>query len=252
MVVRLPGHRENRHEAIPLLEIQNLSVSYGAVSAVVGASLAVASGEVVALLGANGAGKTSLLRAVSGLKRPSGGRIYFEEREVTGLRPDLVVSGGLAHCPEGRHIFPDLTVRENLDLGGYLVASPEKRERALEKVMRRFPILERRLTQKGGTLSGGEQQMLAVGRALMSSPRLLMLDEPSLGLAPKLIDEIFDIIRHINEEEGVAILLVEQNANEALRHSDRAYVLENGRIAIGGASAELLGDSRIVDAYLGG
>jgi branched-chain amino acid transport system ATP-binding protein len=235
-----------------LLEIENFSVSYGAIKAVVDVSLSVSKGEVVALLGANGAGKTSLLRAVSGLERSTGGRVIFDGGDLKGMRADQIVRRGLAHCPEGRHIFPDLTVRENLDLGGYMAVSRTERDMSLDKVVRRFPILERRLTQKGGSLSGGEQQMLAVGRALMSSPRLLMLDEPSLGLAPKLIDEIFDIIRHINEEEGVAILLVEQNANEALRHADRAYVLENGRITMQGSSAELLGDHRIVEAYLGG
>ena len=236
-----------------ILEIKNACVNYGAVEALKNVSIHLKEGEIVALLGANGAGKTSLLNAVSRLVRLKSGQIFFNAREITRERPEIVVHGGIAHCPEGRKIFSDLTVMENLQLGAYSVKDKDSIKTNLKKALAYFPVLAERKKQKGGTLSGGEQQMLAVARALMSSPRLLLLDEPSLGLAPMLIDQIFDIIRKINREENVTILLVEQNANEALLHSDRAYVLENGKITIDSDDTEkLLKDPHIIKAYLGG
>ena len=235
-----------------ILEIKNACVNYGAVEALKNVSLHLKEGEIVALLGANGAGKTSLLNAISRLVRLKSGQIFFNTREITRERPEIVVHGGIAHCPEGRKIFSDLTVMENLQLGAYSLKDKDSIKTNLKKSLAYFPVLAERKNQKGGTLSGGEQQMLAVARALMSSPRLLLLDEPSLGLAPMLIDQIFDIIKKINREENVTILLVEQNANEALLHSDRAYVLENGKITIDSDDTEkLLKDSHIIRAYLG-
>jgi branched-chain amino acid transport system ATP-binding protein len=226
-------------------------VTYGAVEALRGVTMSVADGEVVALLGANGAGKSSLLRAVSRLVPTSGGAIRFLGQDLAKLEPHQLAGLGIAHCPEGRRIFPDLTVAENLDLGGYAAGSAEALSRGRERAFRLFPTLAERRRQKGGTLSGGEQQMLAVARALMASPRLLMLDEPSLGLAPMLMEQIFDTVRRINREEGATVLLVEQNANEALLHSDRAYILEQGRIVLAGPSEELRRDERVRKAYLG-
>jgi branched-chain amino acid transport system ATP-binding protein len=236
-----------------ILEIKNACVNYGAVEALKNVSIQLKEGEIVALLGANGAGKTSLLNAVSRLVRLKSGQIFFNAREITRERPEIVVHGGIAHCPEGRRIFSDLTVMENLQLGAYSLKDKDSMKTNLKKALSYFPVLAERKNQKGGTLSGGEQQMLAVARALMSSPKLLLLDEPSLGLAPMLIDQIFDIIRKINREENVSILLVEQNANEALLHSDRAYVLENGKITIDSDDTKkLLKDPHIIKAYLGG
>ncbi len=236
----------------PLLEINNISVSYGPVKALEEVSLEIREGEVVALLGANGAGKTSLLNAISRLVPVSGGGIKYCNRDLTGVRADKVVRKGIAQCPEGRMIFPDLTVMENLHLGAYIVRDEADFKQNLEHAFNYFPVLSDRRNQKGGTLSGGEQQMLALARALMSSPRLLMLDEPSLGLAPKIIQQIFQIITRINREDNVTIFLVEQNANEALLHSNRGYVIENGRITMSGSSADLRKDPRIIEAYLGG
>lgn len=236
-----------------ILEIKNACVSYGAVEALKDVSLYLKQGEIVALLGANGAGKTSLLNAVSHLVRLKSGRILYNSMDITDERPESVVNSGVAHCPEGRRIFFDLTVMENLQLGAYSLKSKTSVTDNLDKAFAYFPVLAERKNQKGGTLSGGEQQMLAVARALMSSPKLLLLDEPSLGLAPMLIDQIFDIIRKINREENVTILLVEQNANEALLHSDRAYVLENGKITIASDDTEkLLKTPHIIKSYLGG
>jgi branched-chain amino acid transport system ATP-binding protein len=234
-----------------MLDLADVSVTYGAVEALHGVSMNVAAGEVVALLGANGAGKSSLLRAVSRLVPLAGGAISFEGRDLARLQAHQLAGLGIAHCPEGRRIFPDLTVLENLDLGGYAVDSREALERGRERAFRLFPVLAERRAQKGGTLSGGEQQMLAVARAMMISPKLLMLDEPSLGLAPMLMEQIFDTVRRINREEGATVLLVEQNANEALLHSDRAYILEQGRIVLAGPSEELRRDERVRKAYLG-
>jgi branched-chain amino acid transport system ATP-binding protein len=237
--------------AEPLLAIRTLEVAYGPVQALAEVSLDVGEREIVAMLGANGAGKSSLLRTVSGLVPPAAGTVAFDGEDLVALPASRVVARGVAHCPEGRHIFPDLTVAENLDLGAYLVRDPARVAERLERVFAYFPILAERRRQPGGTLSGGEQQMLTVGRALMSGPRLLMLDEPSLGLAPQIIDQIFGILERINREEGVTIFLVEQNANEALLHAHRAYVLVNGRIALSGPAAELREDPRVREAYLG-
>ena len=235
------------------LEVKELSVSYGAVEALKNVSLHINEGEIVALLGANGAGKSSMLDAISRLVPIRSGKIIFKGEEITRERPENVVRKGIAHCPEGRKIFYDLTVLENLMLGAYTITDHGTISQNLERIYSYFPVLKERCSQKGGTLSGGEQQMLAVGRALMSSPKLLLLDEPSLGLAPKLIDQIFDIIREINHKEKVTVFLIEQNANEALLHADRAYVLENGKISISSDNAEeLLRNEHIIKAYLGG
>lgn len=234
-----------------MLTLANISIHYGPIRAVDRISLTVDKGEVVALLGANGAGKTSLLRAVSGLERLSNGSVEFAGRSIGQLKPHDIVKRGLSHCPEGRHVFPELTLLENLQVGAYVQQTPSVLRQNLDRAFHYFPILADRRNQKAGTLSGGEQQMLAVARCLMSSPILLMLDEPSLGLAPKMIDLIFEIIRKINRQDGVSILLVEQNANEALLHANRGYVLENGRISVEGTADELRRNSKVVDAYLG-
>jgi branched-chain amino acid transport system ATP-binding protein len=234
-----------------MLELKNVTVSYGPVEALHDVSLHVEEGEVVALLGANGAGKTSLLHAVSGLVPIREGSIEFLGRRLDLVSAPEIVALGVSHCPEGRRVFPDLTIEENLDLGAYLLKDDVKKRENLDQVFRYFLTLAQRRRQMAGTLSGGEQQMLAVGRALMSSPRLLTLDEPSLGLAPMLVDQIFDIIRQINREKNTTILLVEQNANEALLHADRGYVLENGAIIMEGAASELSRNPRVIEAYLG-
>jgi branched-chain amino acid transport system ATP-binding protein len=235
-----------------VLELQSVELSYGAVAALRSISLTVREGEVVALLGANGAGKTSTLRAVSRTVPLTGGSVRFEGADISRLAPHQVVAAGISHAPEGRRIFPDLTVMENLEVGAFTVRDRRLIAETRDRVLAYFPVLSERARQKGGTLSGGEQQMLAVARALMSGPRLLMLDEPSLGLAPMVVERIFEIIDQINREEGVAIFLVEQNANEALQHADRAYILENGSITMCGEAAELRDDERVRAAYLGG
>lgn len=234
-----------------LLEIKDMSLNYGAVEALRGISLHIERGEIVSMLGANGAGKTSTLRAVSGLEKISAGSIAFDGVSLAGKKPHTIVQQGIAHAPEGRRIFAQMSVLENLLIGAHLRDDAEANEATLQKVFDYFPVLKERLRQMGGTLSGGEQQMLAVGRALMLNPHLLILDEPSLGLAPRYIDQIFDIIRCINQQEGVTIFLIEQNANEALQHSDRAYVLENGIITIAGTAEQLISDPRVQSAYLG-
>jgi branched-chain amino acid transport system ATP-binding protein len=233
-----------------LLEIDNITLLYGRIQALHGISLAVDEGEIVALIGANGAGKSTTMRAVSGLRPIASGRIRFAGQDITNLRADLRVIRGISQAPEGRGIFPGMTVLENLDMGAYT-----RRDRAgiradLNRVFELFPRLSERRKQAGGTLSGGEQQMLAVGRALMSRPKLMLLDEPSMGLAPMLIQQIFSIITEINEQ-GTTILLVEQNAQQALSRAHRAYVLETGQIVKSGTGAELLHDSAVKDAYLG-
>ena len=234
-----------------LLEIDNIVVSYGPVQAVRGVSLAVERGEIVTLLGANGAGKSTVLRAVSGLIPLAGGHIRLDGQDLARLDAAHIVRAGVAHCPEGRRVFGEMTVLENLDLGAYTLTGREAYTANLQRAFAHFPILAERRKQKAATLSGGQQQMLAVARSLMSSPRLLLLDELSLGLAPMLVEGMFDILRQINREDGVTVLLVEQNACEALRHSDRAYVLENGRITLSGPSADLAADPRVIEAYLG-
>jgi len=233
-----------------LLELRDVSVHYGRIQALHGVALQVAQGEVVALIGANGAGKTTIMKAISGLCPVSAGAVLFEGQDITRLRADRRVTRGMSLSPEGRGIFPGMTVRENLDMGAYT-----RRDRAgiaedLERMLDLFPRLRERLGQPGGTLSGGEQQMLAVARALMSRPRVLLLDEPSMGLAPKLIAQIFDIVARIRHR-GTTILLVEQNAHQALRIADRGYVLETGSVVRSGSGQDLLHDSSVKAAYLG-
>lgn len=234
---------------MPLLEIDGLDVYYGAIHAVKGVSLSVEAGEVVTLIGANGAGKSTTLRAISGLLRPRKGSIRFEGQEITRLRPDQIVRMGLCQVPEGRRIFANLSVRENLEMGAYTRRDGEIRA-DLEKVLNTFPRLRERFGQSAGTLSGGEQQMLAIGRALMGRPRVLLLDEPSLGLAPFMIQEIFRIIREINEQ-GTTILLVEQNARMALRAAQKGYVLETGSVVLSDTGEALLDNPEVRKAYLG-
>ncbi len=231
-----------------LLQIENLKVRYGGIEAVRGISFNVNAGETVTLIGANGAGKSSTLRTISGLVKPAEGKIIFNGEDITGKDPTQIVSKGLMMVPEGRRIFPNLTVLENLKVGAYL--RKDDLEKDIEMVYGYFPRLKERSWQAGGTLSGGEQQMLAVGRALMGRPRLLMMDEPSLGLAPIVVQEIFKIIRRISEA-GTTVLLIEQNANMALHVADRAYVIENGMIATEGTGEELLKDEKVRAAYLG-
>jgi len=233
-----------------ILEVEGLHVSYGAIIALRGISLRVAKGEVVALIGANGAGKTTTLRAVSGMLRPKSGRILLEGEAVQGMKSHLLVPRGMAHAPEGRGIFLNLTVGENLDLGGYLRKDRVQMAEDLDYVFGLFPRLKERQRQVGGTLSGGEQQMLAISRALMSRPKLLLLDEPSLGLAPQVVETIFRILREVNAR-GVSILLVEQNAHLALNLADHGYVLETGEVAMEGPGRELLASPEIRRAYLG-
>jgi branched-chain amino acid transport system ATP-binding protein len=234
-----------------MLEVERLDVFYGAVHALREVSLTASAGEVVTLIGANGAGKSTLLRTVSGLVRPRAGAVRFEGRDITRLAPHDIVALGLSHAPEGRLVFANLTVRENLDLGAYRRKDRPGIERDLESVWRLFPRLQERRKQAAGTLSGGEQQMLAIGRALMAAPRLLLLDEPSLGLAPVLVREIFRTIQEINRR-GVTILLVEQNAHMALGVAARGYVLETGRVRLADSAAALLRNDDVRQAYLGG
>ena len=232
-----------------MLSVQDLHVSYGAIKAVRGISFEINEGEIVTLIGANGAGKSTTLNTVAGLLKPESGTIEFDGASIAGVQAHKVVQRGLALCPEGRRVFTQMSVAENLEMGGYIRSDAENRE-TLERVYNHFPRLKERRGQVAGTLSGGEQQMLAMGRALMSRPRLLMLDEPSMGLAPILVEEIFSIIKQLNES-GTTVLLVEQNANMALKIADLAYVLETGTITMSGTGAELLADSRVKEAYLG-
>ncbi len=233
-----------------MLTLENISVGYGAIRALKGVSMHVEQGEVVTLIGANGAGKTTTLRSITGLLSPTEGRILFEGQEISGKPTHQLVARGISMSPEGRGVFANLTVRENLHMGAYLKKNKAEIAEDLARGYRMFPRLKERESQKAGTLSGGEQQMLAMARALMSRPRLLLLDEPSLGLAPLVVHTIFEAIDEIRGE-GTTILLVEQNAHAALKHSDRAYVLETGRIVMEGPSKELAADPRIKEAYLG-
>jgi branched-chain amino acid transport system ATP-binding protein len=233
-----------------LLEIDNITLLYGRIQALHGISLTVDEGEIVALIGGNGAGKSTTMRAVSGLRPVASGRIRFDGQDITNLRADLRVIRGISQAPEGRGIFPGMTVLENLEMGAYTRRDTAGVQADLTRVYSLFPRLEERRRQFGGTLSGGEQQMLAVGRALMSRPRLMLLDEPSMGLAPMLIQQVFSVITEINQQ-GTTILLVEQNAQQALSRAHRAYVLETGRIVKTGTGAELLHDPAVKDAYLG-
>ena len=234
-----------------MLKVENLSVHYGMIQAVRDVSFEVNEGEVVSLIGANGAGKTTILRTLSGLVRPSAGKIEFLGKEIQKLPAQKIVAGGLSQVPEGRHVFPGLTVMENLEMGAFLKKNREENQANLKKVFSRFPRLEERKNQDAATLSGGEQQMLAMGRALMSTPKILLLDEPSMGLAPIFIQEIFDIIQDI-QKQGTTVLLIEQNANKALAISDRGYVLETGKIVLSGTGKELAASDEVRKAYLGG
>jgi branched-chain amino acid transport system ATP-binding protein len=245
--VQVLGQRAPRN---PLLEVDALHVSYGAIQALRGVSLSLGQGEVVALIGANGAGKTSTLRAVSGMLRPTAGKIRLGAEDVTGLKAHLLVPKGMAHAPEGRGIFLNLTVQENLDLGAYLRRDKAEIQKDADECFQLFPVLKERRKQLSGTLSGGEQQMLAISRALMSRPKLLLLDEPSLGLAPQVVATIFRILREVNAK-GVSILLVEQNAHLALNLAHYGYVLETGVVVMAGPGKELLASPEIRKAYLG-
>lgn len=233
-----------------VLKLQNVSVNYGSIIALRDVSLVVPKGAIVALLGSNGAGKSTTLKTISGLTKLLRGRVMFEDEDISNLKPNHIVKKRIIHCPEGRQVFSQLTVQENLKLGSYCRKDHGKVKKDLERVLELFPRLKERLTQSGGTLSGGEQQMLAIGRALMGNPKLLLLDEPSLGLAPLIIKEIFEIIKNINKE-GTSILLVEQNANLALSIADYAYILENGKIALSGKANELKNNERVSELYLG-
>jgi branched-chain amino acid transport system ATP-binding protein len=245
--VAIPAHRAGS----PMLEINNIHVYYGNIAAVHGLSITVNPGEIVTLLGSNGAGKSTTLRTISGLLRPRKGSVVFEGQRLDGVAAHDVVGRGITHSPEGRRIFPRLTVSENLDLGAYVRKDKAGIASDKENVLELFPRLRERITQKAGTMSGGEQQMLAVARAMMGRPKLLLLDEPSMGLAPVLVDLIFATVSRIREQ-GTTVLLVEQNALAALRVADRAYVLESGALKLAGAAADLAKDPEIVRAYLGG
>ena len=231
-----------------LLDVADLQVKYGAITAIKGISFTVREGEIVALLGANGAGKTTTQKTVSGMLRPAAGSITFDGQRIDGIPPHDLINVGICHVPEGRHVFPRMTVEENLLMGAFRFRAPD--QELLAHVLDLFPRLKERYTQQSGTLSGGEQQMLAIGRALMGKPRLLLLDEPSMGLAPLIVEQIFQIVRGINAE-GVSILLVEQNARQALTVADRGYVLETGEVVLAGTGRDLLADDRIRAAYLG-
>jgi branched-chain amino acid transport system ATP-binding protein len=236
---------------VSLLEIKNLVARYGRITALKGISLHVEEGEIVTLIGANGAGKTTTLRAISGLIRPASGRITFAGQDLDGRAPHAIVRLGIGHSPEGRRIFPRMTVRENLELGAYTRSSKREIAEDTEHILETFPRLRERLGQRAGTMSGGEQQMLAIGRALMGRPRLLLLDEPSLGLAPLFVQTIFSVIREINAR-GTTILLIEQNATQALAVATRGYVLEVGAVAHEDTSANLSASVTVQEAYLGG
>ncbi len=232
-----------------MLKINDLKVNYGGIEAVKGISMEVPDHSIVTLIGANGAGKSSTLRTIAGLVKASAGKLEFDGEDITAMVPQKRVQKGITLCPEGRHVFPDMTVLENIKIGAYLRKDDLTAD--IQKVYKLFPRLEERHWQLAGTLSGGEQQMLAVARGLMSQPKIMMLDEPSLGLAPIVVQEIFDIIQRINKESGMTILLIEQNANMALKVADRAYVMETGRITMSGTGREILENDEIKAAYLG-
>lgn len=234
-----------------LLEVKDLNVYYGVIQAIKGISFEVNEGEIVTLIGANGAGKTTTMQSVMGLIKPRSGSVVYQGKNITGMSAHGIVKMGMTQVPEGRRVFSELTVYENLLMGAYTVKDGKKIKKDIEQVYELFPRLCERKNQVAGTLSGGEQQMLAMGRAIMSHPKLLMLDEPSMGLSPLLVDQVFDIIRHFHKI-GTTILLVEQNANKSLAISDRAYVLENGKITMSGTGSELMASEEIKKAYLGG
>ncbi len=234
-----------------MLKIQNIQTYYGNIQALKDVSIEIAEGEIVALIGANGAGKTTTLMSICGITPPRNGDILLDGDSIKNLPADKIVQKGIVQVPEGRRIFPDLTVQENLEMGAFLRKNKRLIQQDMNYVMTLFPILEKRRTQLGGTLSGGEQQMLAISRALMARPRVLLLDEPSLGLAPLIIKKIFEIIRQINKESNTTIFLVEQNANQALKLADRGYVMENGRISLVDSADNLLANDDVRKAYLG-
>ncbi|NOQ40886.1 MAG: ATP-binding cassette domain-containing protein [Desulfuromusa sp.] len=234
-----------------MLKIQNIQTFYGNIQALKDVSIEIKEGEIVALIGANGAGKTTTLMSICGITPPRSGEILLDGDPIHGLGAEKIVEKGIVQVPEGRRIFPDLTVQENLEMGAFLRKNKRLIQQDLNYVMTLFPILEKRRTQLGGTLSGGEQQMLAISRALMARPRILLLDEPSLGLAPLIIKQIFEIIRQINKESNTTIFLVEQNANQALKLADRGYVMENGRITLVDSADNLLANDDVRKAYLG-
>ncbi len=233
-----------------MLEVKDITVTYAGLIAVAGISIDVQAGEIVCVAGANGAGKSSLLKAIAGMERAKSGAVRFEGEELVGIAPHLITARGIAYVPENRRLFPRLSVRDNLRLGSYLHRSKEDREQPMERVFQLFPRLAERLEQRANTLSGGEQQMLAIGRALMTRPRLLMLDEPSQGIMPKLVDEIFDAVTAIRNA-GTTILIVEQRLTECLEISDRAYVLQTGRVTMSGPAAEIRANPDVRRAYLG-
>ena len=233
-----------------MLKLDNISAYYGNINALSNINLEVEQGEIVSLLGANGAGKSSTLKVISGLLEPRDGDVYFRDDKITGMEPEKIVDHGIIHIPEGRQIFPTLTVAENLKIGAYRIRKSTNWQNKLDDIFEYFPVLSDRKEQQGGTLSGGEQQMLAIARGLMAEPELLMLDEPSLGLAPLIVKDIFKIIKKINSE-GVTILLVEQNANMALKIANRAYILETGEIVHSGNAEDLASDEKVKEAYLG-
>lgn len=234
-----------------MLKLENVQSGYGNILAVKDISLEINQGEIITLIGANGAGKSTTLMTISGVVRCRAGKIYYDNQEIQDLDSDVIVKMGICQVPEGRHIFPLLTVRENLDMGAFLRDDSDKIKEDLDYVFELFPILAERRNQDGGTLSGGEQQMLAMSRALMAQPQLLLLDEPSMGLAPLIIKQIFEIIKKINQESNTTIFLVEQNANQALQIADRGYVLENGKITLSGSAESLMANEEIQKAYLG-
>ena len=233
-----------------MIEVKEITVRYGGITALDRVSLAIPDGKMISIVGANGAGKSTTINAISGMASLAGGEILFEGRSLA-ISPHLIARRGVVQVPEGRKIFSSITVKENLHLGAYMIHDRKRVEENLKKVYRTFPILQERQAQPGGTLSGGEQQMLAIARGLMSQPKLLMLDEPSMGIMPKLITEIFEMIQHLNKQEGLTILLVEQNVQEALELADYAYILQTGRIVMEGRPADLLGTDVIKKAYLG-
>ncbi len=234
-----------------MLKVENLTVKYSGITAVDAISFEVGQGETVAMIGANGAGKSTTLKAVSALLKPTNGRIWFEDHEITKTPANKIVELGLVHVPEGRQIFTKLSVEENLRMGAYTMRDAAKEKQNREWVMELFPILKERARQAAGTLSGGEQQMLAIARALMSSPKMLLLDEPSMGLSPIMTQQVFSVLKQL-QKDGITIFLIEQNAYDALEISDRAYIMETGRITLDGPSSELITDERVKNAYLGG
>jgi branched-chain amino acid transport system ATP-binding protein len=234
-----------------MLQVSDIDVAYGDVQVLFGVSLDIREGELVAVIGANGAGKTTLLKTISGILKPQKGSISFEEKTISDQYPDKIVGGGIVHVPEGRLLFPEMSVTENLRMGAFLTRNKEAIAERMEQVFTLFPRLKERDKQAAGTLSGGEQQMLAIGRGIMAKPKLLMMDEPSLGLSPKLVGQVFDLTQQINKEWGVTVLLVEQNVRHSCEISDRAFVLENGRVVLSGRGSEMLANDHVRRAYLG-